>query len=230
MRLAKPMYLAAALLAASQSGFAADATALPKSEVEWKTFFKDLRASKEPSDVYKLASFYAAGHEQLGGKPDAAKAYELYLKAAEAGYPEAQYRVGYCLERKLGVKQGSLAKAFAWYLKAADQEVGMAQLRVGEMYFYGDGVPFNDKLAYQYLLKAAEHGLSEAQRLVGDCYKLGWGVSRNYVTALAWYNIASGQDNDLSVRSRDTLISVYHLSKEEISKAEKLTKELRAKL
>ncbi len=229
-RLANPALLTAILLASGPLSFAAGAgSTAPKSETEWRAYFRDLRSSKDANALFTLASYYAAGHEQLSAKPDAAKAYEFYVKAAELGHPEAQYRAGYCLEHKLGVRRVSLDQAFKWYLKAADQEVPIAQLRVGEMYFYGEGIPFNDKQAFHYLSKAAERGLPDAQRLVGDCYKLGWGVTRNYVTALSWYTIAAAQENDLAVRSRDTLISVYHLSKEDIIKAEKMAKEYRPK-
>lgn len=229
-RLARLALLTALLLASGAQGFAEGVTnSAPKSDTEWRAYFRELRASKDPGSLYKLAGYYAAGHEQLSSKPDAAKAYDFYVKAAELGHPEAQYRVGYCLEHKLGVRRIAMDQAFKWYLRAADQEVPAAQLRVGEMYFYAESVPFNDQQAFHYLIKAAERGLPDAQRLVGDCYKLGWGVTRNYVTALSWYNVAAAQENDLAIRSRDTLISVYHLTKDDISQAEKIAKDYRVK-
>jgi TPR repeat protein len=229
-RLASRALLTALLLTTSAQLIAEGNTnSVPKTAIEWRAYFKDLRANKDRDSYYKLASYYAAGHEELSTKPDAAKAYDLYVKAAELGHPEAQYRVGYCLEHKLGVRRIAMDQAFKWYLKAADQEVPAAQLRVGEMYFYAEGVPFNDQQAFHYLIKAAERGLPDAQRLAGDCYKLGWGVTRSYVQALSWYNIAAAQENDLAVRSRDTLISIYHLTKDDIATAEKIAKEYKAK-
>lgn len=206
-----------------------DAVKAPKTEREWRAYFHDLRYSRDGQKLFTLGSYYAAGHAELTSKPDLDKAFDYYKKAAELGHPEAQYRVGFCLEHKLGVHRASLPDAFTWYLKAANQEVPAAQLRVGEMYFNGDGVASDRDQAYHFLLKAAERGIPDAQRMLGDCHKLGWGTPRDYVAALTWYIIAAAQDNEAAAKSRDTIISIFHLTKEEIARAESAAKKFQPK-
>lgn len=232
-RLFRVLGLAAALAVGPlNSAHGAEAAALPTTETGWKTYFKELDRSKDAQSCFTLGSFYAAGHPQLtrSGKPDADKAFDYYEKAAELGHPEAQYRLGYCYENKLGIRRANLELAQKWYLKAADQEVPVAQLRVGQLFFDDKGVFYNRKLAFYYLSKAAERGLPEAQRMAGDCHKLGWGTDRNYVKALTWYIIAAAQEDEKSRNSRDTVVEIYHLTKDEVQAAEKAAREFRPKL
>lgn len=228
VRLLKSLSLAAALAVGGATAFAADTATLPKTETEWKAYFRDLARNKDANSLFVLGTYYAAGHPQLGrGKADPTEAFRYYQRAAEAGHAEAQYRLGYCYEKKLGVRVASLEMAHKWYLKAADQELPIAQLRVGEMYLIGEGVAFNGPLAYQYLYKAAERGLPDAQRMVGDCYKMGWGPARDDVKALMWYIIAAKQENEKAISNRDTM--ARFLKNHEVLLAEKAAKDFRPK-
>jgi uncharacterized protein len=230
--LLRALCLATALAAGTPTAFAAaSASPLPQSESEWKAYFKELDRGKDAQAYFLLGTYYAAGHPQLtrSGKPDPDKAFDHYEKAAELGHPEAQYRVGYCFENKLGVRRANLETAQKWYLKAADQEVPAAQLRVGQLFFDEKGAFYNRQQAYHYLSKAAERGLPEAQRMLGDCYKLGWGTARDYVKALTWYIIASAQEDEKAKNSRDTVVEIYHLTKEEVRAAEKGAREFQPK-
>jgi TPR repeat protein len=228
VRLLQSLSLAALLAAGAPASFAADAPAPPKSETEWKTYFRDLARSKDAQSFFLMGTYYAAGHPHLGrGKPDHAEAFRYYQRAAELNHPEAQYRLGYCYEKKLGVRLASLELAHKWYLRAADQELPVAQLRVGEMYMNKEGVQFNDKLAFQYLYKAAERGLPDAQRMIGDCYKIGWGPGRDNVKALTWYIIAAHQENEKAIVNRDNLAA--SMPNHEKLMAEKAAKEFRSK-
>ena len=228
--LLKSLGLAAALAAGPLTVFAADgSTSLPKTEADWKNYFKELARKKEAESLFLLGTYHAAGHPHLGkGKPDHAEAFRYYLKAAELDHPEAQYRVGYSYEKKLGVRAANLDQAYKWYLKAANQEVAAAQLRVGEMYFIGEGTARDYKQAFYYLSKAAERGLPDAQRLLGDCYKVGMGTLRNDVKALTWYTIAARQENEKATTNRKNIITL--MSPEEIAMAEKAARDFRPKL
>lgn len=218
----------AVALAAAPLCFCLAADAPPKTESEWKAYFKELDRGRDASSYFLLGTYYAAGHPQLSrGKPDASKAFSYYEKAAELGHPEAQYRLGYCYEHKIGVRRANMDLAFSWYLKAADQEVPAAQLRVGELYFDNKGAYYNAQKAFFYLSKAAERGLPDAQRMVGDCHKIGWGTERSNVQALAWYIIAARQENEKAINNRDTLKAF--MKKPEIEAAEKSAKGFRVK-
>ncbi len=225
----KSLSLAAALAASALTVFAtADVSSPPKTETEWKAYFNRLEAGKDAQSAFLLGTYYAAGHPVLSkGKPNHATAFRKYQEAAELGHPEAQYRLGYCFEHKLGVRRASLDTAFKWYLLAADQEVPEAQLRVGELFYQEQGAYYDKEKAYLYLSKAAERGIPDAQRMLGDCHKLGWGTPRNDVMALKWYLIAARQENQIAIGNRDKLIP--SLRKDEILAAEKAAKEFRAK-
>ncbi|MCD6051418.1 MAG: Beta-lactamase [Verrucomicrobia bacterium] len=227
--LLKSLALTAALAAGGLATYAAEGPApLPKTEADWKNYFKELARNKEAHSLFLLGSYYAAGHPELGkGRPDPAEAFRYYLKAAEMNHAEAQYRVGYSYEKKLGVRAANLEVAHKWYLKAANQEVPAAQLRVGEMFFIGEGVMRDYPQAFHYLSKAAERGLPDAQRLLGDCYKVGMGTLRNDVKALTWYTIAARQENEKAMSNRKNIMTLMRF--DEIEAAEKAAREFRPK-
>lgn len=227
--LLKSLGLAAALAAGNLTIFAAaEVSPPPKTDTEWKAYFKTLEAGKDAQSAFLLGTYYAAGHPVLSkGKPNHVTAFRKYQEAAERGHPEAQYRLGYCYEHKLGVRRASMNTAFKWYLLAADQEVPEAQLRVGELFYQEQGAYYDKEKAYLYLSKAAERGIPDAQRMLGDCHKLGWGTLRNNVMALKWYLIAARQENEIAISNRDKLIP--SLRKDEILAAEKAAKEFRPK-
>jgi TPR repeat protein len=227
--LLKSLGLAAALAAGNLTIFAnTETTPLPKTETEWKAYFSRLEANKDAQSAFLLGTYYAAGHTVLAkGKPNHALAFKKYQEAAERGHPQAQYRLGYCFEHKLGVRRASLETAFKWYQLAADQEVPEAQLRVGELYANEQGAYYDKEKAYLYLSKAAERGIPDAQRLLGDCHKLGWGTPRNNILALKWYIIAARQENEIASGNRDKLMP--SMNKEEILAAEKAAQTFRPK-
>jgi TPR repeat protein len=71
---------------------------------------------------------------------DYIKAVEWYRKAAEQGYAHAQYRLGYCYGKGMGVPK-DLVKAVELIRKAADQEFDEAQYMLSHIYYHGIGVP-----------------------------------------------------------------------------------------
>ena len=58
--------------------------------------------------------------------PDAEKAFELFLKAANAGIPGAMFMVGYCYVGGSGVK-ADIDEAKKWLKMAADSGIQDAQ-------------------------------------------------------------------------------------------------------
>ena len=151
----------------------------------------------------------AWGYENgYGTTADDYEAVEWYLKAAEQGLAEAQYKLGdmyYDMYYGDDVEQ-SYEKAVEWYLKAAEQGLAEAQYTLGDMYFYGRGVEQSDEEAAEWVLKAAEQGLAEAQCKLGDMYYYGcWDmyyydmfyygdvVEQSYEKAAEWYLKAAEQ-------------------------------------
>ena len=60
------------------------------------------------------------------------KAAELFLQAAEQGYANAQYNLGWMYEYGRGVSK-DLAKARDWYQRAAEQSEPLAQAQLSRL-------------------------------------------------------------------------------------------------
>ena len=95
-------------------------------------------------------------------RADNARAVEWYTRAAEAGYAEAQYNLGYMYEQGRGVPQ-DYAKAVEWYRKAADNGEAAAMYSMGLMYDQGTGVQANLSEAQRWYELAAKNGDPDAK-------------------------------------------------------------------
>ena len=62
---------------------------------------------------------------------DAREAVKWFRKAAEQGYPDAQFALGVAYEEGGGVEQNSV-EAFKWFHEAADQGLRLAP-KVGHL-------------------------------------------------------------------------------------------------
>jgi len=70
------------------------------------------------------------------------------VKAAEAGDPDAMFRLGTAYLEGKDVRPNA-ATAFSWMQKAAEKDHAKAQSSLGRMYSDGTGVPRNLSLAYR---------------------------------------------------------------------------------
>jgi TPR repeat protein len=86
-----------------------------------------------------------------------------YLKAAEEGDADAQFRLGYAYRLGRGVPQDD-AQAAVWYLKAADQGDADTQVHLGAMYYLGQGVPKDYVEAHKWRNLAASRASAERQK------------------------------------------------------------------
>jgi TPR repeat protein len=91
------------------------------------------------------------------------------------------------------VKHGRVNQALPLYLQLAGQGNAEAEFHMGLMYANGQGVPKNDKQAFEWFSKAAKQGNREAQTKLGFMYAIGRGVEQNYTTALYWCYKAAEQ-------------------------------------
>jgi len=116
---------------------------------------------------------------------------------AEAGDPEAQWRLGNIYVFGQGVDQDD-SEAEKWYRKAAEQGDGIAQYCLGVMYANGWGVTKDNseaekwyKKALPLLREAAKQGNADAQFYLGVMYECGRGVTRDVNEANRMYQIAA---------------------------------------
>ena len=70
-------------------------------------------------------------HYGLGTSVDNQKAFTYFTKAAQDGFPQAEYHLGIIYEKGLWVKK-DIDQAILWFEKAADQNLTEAQLIMSE--------------------------------------------------------------------------------------------------
>jgi hypothetical protein len=114
------------------------------------------------------------------------RAYELLLPLAEAGHPEAQYRLAIMCQNGLGMVKNE-AGAAHWMRASAEQGFGLAQHGLGFMYLQGDCVAPNEVQAASWFRLAAEQNLAGAQAALGNLYEQGRGVEKDLEEAKDWY-------------------------------------------
>ena len=98
---------------------------------------------------------------------DFGRAATLLRKLAEAGNPEAQYRLASLYRTGRGVAQDDML-AFTWMKAAAERNHTSAQFNLAKMYLAGRGATADAAVAKVWLQKAASHGNDEAAKLLSE--------------------------------------------------------------
>ena len=123
-----------------------------------------------------------------------AEAVKWFAKAAELGYANAQWMLGYCYEMGQGVAKDYVV-AVKWYREAAAQGHITAQWFLGSCYEIGKGVAKDYTEAAKWYREAAKQGDAWSQSSLGRCYEYGKGVALNHTEAVKWYMYAAEQGN-----------------------------------
>ncbi|ATC31447.1 Localization factor PodJS [Caulobacter vibrioides] len=130
---------------------------------------------------------------------------ELLKRAANGGYPAAQFYLSKMYEGgKNGVKV-DMAEARRWSERAANGGDARAMHNLALYYFKGEGGPRNSTTAASWFRKAADMGLVDSQFNLAQLYESGLGVSQNPAEAYKWYVIA-GRAGDSTARGRATAL------------------------
>ena len=160
----------------------------------------------------------ALGHAYLHGEgveQNYEEAVKWFRKAADQGYPPAQFNLGMRYRDGSGVEK-NLREGFRWIRKAMEQGLAIpaAQSILGQAYFFGEGTEQNFHKAVEWLTKASIVVISEkqeridvesftidadAQFYLGWCYLTGNGITKNVEEAkLCFYSAAQlSQDEAL---------------------------------
>ena len=120
---------------------------------------------------------------------DYLKALQVWRPLAQAGDPEAQYRIGVLYAEGKGVAPND-AEAALWFERAAEQGVPLAQYNLGASYAEGTGVRRDMATAAKWFRRAADQGVPLAQLNLGLLYASGSGVPGDNVEALKWIDLA----------------------------------------
>ncbi len=197
-----------------------------KEAVKW------YRKAAEQGDSSTQVDLGLMYYEGRGVKQDFKEAAKWFRKAAKQGEAFSQSVLGEMYSDAQGVEQ-DFKEAVKWYQKAADQGDASSQSALGRMYSKGQGVEQDFREAFKWHQKAAEQGNSVAQLSLGTMYSKGQGVPENDVTAYAWLNIAqanaakySKEANDFVAKLKATMAKVKKMTREQITEAEGLAKEM----
>jgi len=117
-----------------------------------------MRVVSAPGRISNDAAGDFARAVRLDLAGDAAKAFALYMAAARAGLPAAQFNVGLNYDSGRGAPHDAAAAAL-YYAFAASNFYPQAAYNLGLLYAAGDGVPRNRAMARAWLNVAASEGL-----------------------------------------------------------------------
>jgi len=171
-------------------------------ELLLKKTINEVDSGKNP-DLSKIKSLardfnHAYSQYELGAialfTKDHKMAFKWFSMAAEQGFAEAQFNLGWMYDQDVGVQQ-DYKQAAKWYTKAAEQGLAIAQYGLGLIYKNGKGVPQDYKEAMHWYRKAGDQGMAKAQTNLGSIYDGGIGVPQDYKEAMHWYRKAAEQGN-----------------------------------
>lgn len=113
----------------------------------------------------------------------------LLSPLADAGNPQAQYRMAIMAQNGLGMHENRLL-AFKYMKAAAEFGLDIAQHGLGFMYMEGECTDKDPEKAMHWFRQAAEQGLAGSQTTLGMMYEEGRGVDKNQEEANKWYRLA----------------------------------------
>jgi len=98
-------------------------------------------------------------------RQDPGEALHWYLRAAEAGLPQAEFNVAAMLDGGIAAPRDA-GLAALWYARAAAHGHARAQFDLAQLYAAGEGVPRNPAVAAAWYRAAAANGVEAAQSRV----------------------------------------------------------------
>ena len=108
---------------------------------------------------------------------------------AQAGVPDAMYRMAIMTQNGLGMVENKLL-AYKYMKGAAEAGMGLAQHGLGFMYMDGDCVEANGEKAVEWFTKAAEQGLIGSMTTLAMMYQDGKIVKADPEKASYWFKKA----------------------------------------
>ena len=124
---------------------------------------------------------------------DYEEAVKWYRKAAEKGYPKAQFNLGLCYETGNGVEQDYM-EAVKWFRKAAEQNLDKAQYALAQCLKEGRGCERNYQEAVKWYHQAAMQNHAAAQYNLGEYYEDYDQHEDHLIQAFNWYKKSAEQN------------------------------------
>lgn len=148
-------------------------------------FLKDAMSSDSDEDNEDIKKLIKSCYD---------KVHEKYLKSAEEGDAEAQYKLG----EFYNFAEMDRENSFNWFYKSAVNGNPKAQLSVGTSYIWGYGVEIDYETGMKWIKKSAEQGYDDAQYVLAEFYSQHYttGAEENpELEAFRWYSKAATQQN-----------------------------------
>ena len=170
----------------------------------YKQMIKREDNEKDPAKLCAIGLKYQMGLN--GTEKDMARAMDMYMKAAEQDYAEAQCRIGLIYEAgQGGIDNPELAAK--WFKKAAKQNHEVALLHLGVFYMEGKGVKKDLEKAVKYLRKAAKR-YPDAGYILGTLYEFGRDeIQPDAAEAEKWYKVALNSKHPENIKKADDALN-----------------------
>lgn len=146
----------------------------------------DARIGNDPALRHSLASCYYHGR---GRERDLVRARALYVRAAEAGLPQAMCGLGNMMIQGEGGPRDAPG-GLALCRRAAESGDAHAQTDLGGRLLRGEVVARDPVEARRWLTQAAERGHANAAFLLGQIFWNGDGVAKDNAQAARWWRVA----------------------------------------
>jgi TPR repeat protein len=158
---------------------------------------------------FSLGNMFLMGE---GVGQDDTQAANWYSLAAEQGHSSAKnnleslkqmVQANTPVETETTVNSGQLISLDDedTFEKADSDNSGKSEYEQGLAYAFGDGVPQNDRTAFNLFYEAAEKGYVLAQYKLGVCFSYGEGVRQDQKKAVEWYRKAAEQGHTIAQRN-----------------------------
>ena len=177
--------------AAVRVGYLYEDGLLGEADAEKARAYFEMAANADLAEgIYQFARCNRYG---IGGAEDRALAFELFEKALEYGYNDANVDLALAYEEGTGGIEESPEKAVEYMTAAAEIGYGYAQYKLGTYYLYAYGIEKDLDLAKYWLEKAKDNGSALAMLTLGDFYLYGYEEDQPYDLAFPYYEEAEQQ-------------------------------------
>lgn len=165
---------------------------------DYKKAEKYYLASGTGRSYDKLGVLYLNGMLGKQSEKELEKGVHYIQKAADLGYMDAAYHLGYIYESGAYLNQVDHEKALSYYKYLADNDSPVGNFKLGLYYELGDGGLQADSVkAIEYYTKAADMGYGEAMCYLGDFYRIGQYLPLDRAKAFELYTKADSVGEEI---------------------------------
>ena len=118
---------------------------------------------------------------------DKKKAFEMFVRSAEDGYPDALYQVAVMYRDGTGTSK-DYEKMNLYLQKSADKGFIRSMMMLADIYGQGKILPKDRALSFKWTLKAAEYGNRDFMYRVAVMYRDGVGTEKSDLESERWFD------------------------------------------